>query len=644
MRPTPEVRNDYSTPVSFLMPETMTQKDGNDISTPSSSQMPPQEGLVHLKMRLKMTARNLVLQEMTLEDCAGTEKLDGKDTSIPGIDWSEKIWYKFLVDALPADKESAHRKGDSADFGVPFTKYHLKCIGSNTVVMEFIPFELPPGLVALACRTFYSLIKSSPITTTTRLRRLSTKATGGRDEWNDAWETAWLPEDLSAKNQAPWETDVSFSYTPPKEEEVLDTDTKAFVEDMADNWEQRRKKGGTSKSKREQDKKLMKLKEDGKSLYRLENVKRDYRAMKQRVHAGLWVYENEKMEEAKLGGSAGDLDRFFDTAEIFESGSSDLNNSKVRDSWDLKNKSDGWETTSKGEEDGNISEMSQSEEDILVQEYEHRIAFSKFQIASFIKQHIFSRSRPMDGWKYMIEELGPNAKRGSKGSVSRLPSLADPATQPLKEDKIPIATTNTRGTAISTLQSVLQEDFKANEIEAIVGDGEGTSRKRRLIGEGGAAEDEEISVFLPEKEVVYPSSYAVVMREAKSPFVDASPQRAAEEGVSGPPGSVTQLIGEMGSLAARLHASYADEAGSVMRKDAEIARLQAQLAEARAEAESSGARAERLAGEKVALLLQVEREHSLLESHQASSDDPNTLDTLGLTMKTTWATKTGPAI
>ncbi|PWA52512.1 mucin-related protein [Artemisia annua] len=246
---------------------------------------------------------------------------------------------------------------------------------------------------------FYSLIKSSSTTTTTRLQRLSTKATGGRDEWNDAWETAWLPEDLSAKNRAPWETDVNFSIsdTPPKEEEVLDPDTKAFVEDMADNWEQR-KKGG----------------------------------------------KIEKMEEAKLGGSAADdLDRFLDTAsEIFESGSSDLNNSKARD---LKNKPDGWETTSKGEEDGNIWEMSQREEDILVQEYERRIAFSKFQIASFIKQHIFSRRRPIDGWKYMIEELGPNAKRGSKGSVSRLPSLADPATQPFTEDKIPIATTNTRG-------------------------------------------------------------------------------------------------------------------------------------------------------------------------------------------------------
>jgi len=72
----------------------------------------------------------------------------------------------------------------------------------------------------------------------------------------------------------------------------------------------------------------------------------------------------------------------------------------------------------------------------------HQIFLNTFhnwlQIASFIKSHIFSRRRPIDGWKYMIEELGPNAKRG-KGSVQRLPSLADPATQPFKEERPAIA-------------------------------------------------------------------------------------------------------------------------------------------------------------------------------------------------------------
>ncbi|KAL7590439.1 hypothetical protein Lser_V15G35784 [Lactuca serriola] len=282
--------------------------------------------------------------------------------------------------------------------------------------------------------SFSSLINRRCFATAkTYLRRLSTKTSDGRDEWNDAWETAWLPEDLSAKNRAPWEADVNFSIADTPE--ALDPDTKAFVEDMSDNWEQRRKKVGSKSKRQEEEERLLKMKEEGKSLYSLENVKMDYRVMKQRVHAGLWVKEIEKMEEAKLGDSSGgagdDLDRFLDSAsEIFDS--------KPTDSSDLKNKPDGWETTSKAQ-DGNIWEMTQREEDILLQEYERRIAFSKFQIASFIKQHIFSRRRPIDGWKYMIEELGPNARRG-KGSVTRLPSLADASTQPFKEEKIPIST------------------------------------------------------------------------------------------------------------------------------------------------------------------------------------------------------------
>ncbi|PWA68610.1 hypothetical protein CTI12_AA309970 [Artemisia annua] len=80
------------------------------------------------------------------------------------------------------------------------------------------------------------------------------------------------------------------------------------------------------------------------------------------------------------------------------------------------------------------------------------------------------------------------------------------------------------------------EPSTARKRRASDGDGEGSSRKRRVIGEEGSSEGEEMSIFLPEKEVVFPSTYAVAMRETKSPFVDASPQRGAEERVSRPPG------------------------------------------------------------------------------------------------------------
>ncbi|KAJ0237977.1 Mucin-like protein [Hirschfeldia incana] len=258
---------------------------------------------------------------------------------------------------------------------------------------------------------------------------MSTKSRNDDDKWNDAWESAWLPDDLTDKARAPWETDVNF---PSAEEGEVDVEAKAFVEDMKEHWDERRGKSGKEKKEDEE-----KKKERGESLYSVETMKKDYRLKKQRVHASLWVKEIEKMEEAKLGDSGGggadDIDRLLDScSEIFDSVDTDFDKLEVSSGSELKNKPDGWESTTK-EQDGNLWEMSQREEDILLQEFDRRISFCKFQIASFIKQHIFSRRRPIDGWRYMIEVIGPNARKG-KGSVSRLPALSDVSTQPFKEE------------------------------------------------------------------------------------------------------------------------------------------------------------------------------------------------------------------
>ncbi|KAL0358070.1 UNVERIFIED_CONTAM: hypothetical protein Scaly_1492700 [Sesamum calycinum] len=308
----------------------------------------------------------------------------------------------------------------------------------------------------------------------------------GEDEWNDAWETAWLPDDLSGKSsRAPWEADVTFSLpstaenpqtTPSASREEIDAETQAFVEDMNDNWDQR--KGKLVKRNAEKNVGSLESSSSSSSLYSLENIKRDYRLTKQKIHAGLWVKEIEKLEEAKLGNSisgSDDIEKLLDSASeyafvfhalfmllnyfiirsfwaniagilytafelemaygrrIFDSPNNDFGDPKLPSS-EFKNKPDGWETISKTP-DGNVWDMSQREEDILVQEFERRIAFNKFQIASFIKTHIFSRRRPIDGWKYMIEVIGPNAKKG-KGSVSRLPAVSDEATQPFREEKM----------------------------------------------------------------------------------------------------------------------------------------------------------------------------------------------------------------
>lgn len=132
------------------------------------------------------------------------------------------------------------------------------------------------------------------------------------DKWNDAWESAWLPDDLTDKTRAPWETDVNF----PSTEGEVDVEAKAFVEDMNEHWDERRGKSGKEEKKKER----REVGGGGESLYSVETMKKDYRLKKQRVHASLWVKEIEKMEEAKLGddsGSAGggadDIDRLLDS-------------------------------------------------------------------------------------------------------------------------------------------------------------------------------------------------------------------------------------------------------------------------------------------------------------------------------------------
>ncbi|XBI69576.1 hypothetical protein VPH35_064254 [Triticum aestivum] len=269
-------------------------------------------------------------------------------------------------------------------------------------------------------------------------------AATGDDEWNDAWETAWLPGDSPASSPAPaapWESPTSeaAAATVPAVSAEVDPDTKAFVADMDERWAERR-----AATRRLRAPSRPTAAEGAGGAGAKKAGADEYRTRKQRVHAALWVKEIDKMEEARLGGGGGgrgaadDIDRLLDScSEIFDSGNADFGDSKIPSTGEIKTKPDGWETTSRGQ-DGNIWEISQREEDILLQEFERRIAFSKQQIASFIKTHIFSRRRPIDGWKYMIEEIGPNARKG-KGSVQRLPSVTDPATQPFREESPVIA-------------------------------------------------------------------------------------------------------------------------------------------------------------------------------------------------------------
>ncbi|CAH9104129.1 unnamed protein product, partial [Cuscuta europaea] len=79
---------------------------------------------------------------------------------------------------------------------------------------------------------------------------------------------------------------------------------------MNDNWDQRQ----LAISSEVDD--IAKKNLNERSIYCLENMGKDYKVKKQRIHAGLWVKEIEKMEEAKLGvgGNADDIEKLLDSA------------------------------------------------------------------------------------------------------------------------------------------------------------------------------------------------------------------------------------------------------------------------------------------------------------------------------------------
>lgn len=139
----------------------------------------------------------------------------------------------------------------------------------------------------------------------TRSRASSLNSANGDGEWNDAWETAWLPDDLSPVGErAPWEPANSSANDVGLPIEA-DADTQAFVAEMNERWNERRGARGSQKGSQ--------LVEPAEGVVQKSTY--DYRVRKHRIHAGLWMKEIEKMEEAKLGDSnaSDDLDHLLDS-------------------------------------------------------------------------------------------------------------------------------------------------------------------------------------------------------------------------------------------------------------------------------------------------------------------------------------------
>ncbi|KAH7421548.1 hypothetical protein KP509_13G063300 [Ceratopteris richardii] len=132
------------------------------------------------------------------------------------------------------------------------------------------------------------------------------------------------------------------------------------------------------------------------------NERRDhneYNIQKARIHASLWKQEIQKHLGEAISAD-GDVD-----LESRVSPSTDVRKS-MPDDWESLNPQDGQYY------DGGAV----MEESMMMEEFEKRRERNRIQIAGFVKQHIYGRRRPVDGWKYILNNFGKDPK-GSRGSA-----------------------------------------------------------------------------------------------------------------------------------------------------------------------------------------------------------------------------------
>ncbi|KAK4778184.1 hypothetical protein SAY87_018371 [Trapa incisa] len=168
-------------------------------------------------------------------------------------------------------------------------------------------------------------------------------------------------------------------------------------------------------------------------VYTVERLAKEYRIMRQRVHAILWLKELEEEEEKKLGRPLDNsVELLLDTCpEFFNSHCREFHVASLPYKPDFKVMPEGWDGTVKDPDEVHY-EISKKEDDMLYQEFVQRMNFNKMKMAGHVKCHKYSRRRPSQGWNITVEKLGPRGKRGGGGGWKFM-SLPDGSSRALNE-------------------------------------------------------------------------------------------------------------------------------------------------------------------------------------------------------------------
>ncbi|KAH0458287.1 hypothetical protein IEQ34_013602 [Dendrobium chrysotoxum] len=178
---------------------------------------------------------------------------------------------------------------------------------------------------------------------------------------------------------------------------------------------------------------MYRLHKENPEVYNVERLAKDFRIMRQRVHAILWLKEMEEEEEKKLGRPLDDsveilLDNF---PEFFTSHDREFHVARLPYKPDFKVMPEDWDGTTRDPDEVHW-EISVKEDQMLYEEFVQRLNFNKKKVAGEVKCHKYSRRRPPEGWSFTVEKLGSKGKRGAGGGW-KFVSLPDGSSRSLNE-------------------------------------------------------------------------------------------------------------------------------------------------------------------------------------------------------------------
>ncbi|XP_078182778.1 ribosomal protein L20 [Carex rostrata] len=206
------------------------------------------------------------------------------------------------------------------------------------------------------------------------------------------------------------------------------------LDETCDLLKQVREPGARGSYLKDSEKKEMyRLHKENPEVYTIERLAKDYRVMRQRVHAILWLKEMEEEEEKKLGKPLDDsVEILLDTfPEFFNSHDREFHVASLPYKPDFKVMPEGWDGSTR-DPDEVLYEISMKEDQMLYEEFVQRLEFNKKKVAGEVKCHKYSRRRPDEGWNFTVEKLGPRDKRGAGGGW-KFVSLPDGSSRELND-------------------------------------------------------------------------------------------------------------------------------------------------------------------------------------------------------------------